>query len=136
MAKTTDEVEKFIELRGRGWSFDRIAQELQVSKPVLLGWERQYDGKVAEAKALELQLLLEKYKLMRLERADAYGALLHSALEELRQRGSKVQELSTDKLVSLALTLESRLSKDTEIHLRSPLEEVVYADSGSDIKVD
>ena len=47
-ATTMNDVEthqKFISLRARGISFQRIAEELKVSKPTLIGWSRkfQYD---------------------------------------------------------------------------------------------
>jgi transcriptional regulator with XRE-family HTH domain len=138
MTKTIEEVSKFIELRARGWSFDKIAIELQVSKPTLLKWERENESTLAEARALELQAVLERHKLMRLERAEALSSLLSSVLEEVKRRGEKLQNLSTDKLVDLALTLESRLAKEAEVHLSSPLEQALYGagDAGSNITVD
>ena len=33
---------RFVGLRAEGWSFDRIAQELGVSKPTLIDWSRKY----------------------------------------------------------------------------------------------
>lgn len=136
MAKSLDDVEKFIELRARGLSFEKIAQELGVSKPTLLKWERENDSRVAEARALELQGVLEKYQLMRSQRAEAFSSLLSSALLELRRRSETLQELSTEKLLSVVLSLEGRLTGDIKLHLCSSLDELVYKDRGSDIRVD
>jgi hypothetical protein len=36
--KNSDTKEKFIELRAKGWSVNRIARELKASKPILIGW--------------------------------------------------------------------------------------------------
>lgn len=138
MTKTLEEVGKFIELRGRGWSYDKIAQELQVSKPTLLKFERENETKVAEARALEFQAVLERHNLMRLERVEALSCLLHSALEEVKKRSESLQEVSTEKLVGLALILEKRLEVETEVHLSAPIEQVLWggADASVNVKVD
>ncbi len=36
-----ENVARFIMLRSQGWSFTRIATELNVSKPTLIKWSRQ-----------------------------------------------------------------------------------------------
>lgn len=136
MTKTVEEVEKFIELRARGLSFQKIAEELQVSKPTLLKWEREQEGRLSEARGVQLQAILEKYNVMRLARSEAFSSLLSSTLQEIQKRGESLGELSTEKLVSLALTLEGRVQKEAELHLRSPLEEALWSEGGSDIKVD
>src|SRR5512136_1331216 len=136
MTKTLEEVEKFIELRARGLSFDKIAQELQVSKPTLLKWERENEGKLASARGIELQVILEKYNIMRLSRSEAFSSMLASTLGELQKRGESLKELSTEKLLSLALILEKRVAGETELYLPSPDEEFLWGRSGSKIKVD
>ena len=136
MTKTMEEVEKFIELRARGHSFQKIAEEIQVSKPVLLKWERENEARLVEARGLELQAILEKNNVMRLSRSEAFSSLLHSALEEVQKRGESLKELSTEKLVSLVLTLEKRVAGEAELYLRSPLEETLWSEGGSTIKVD
>ena len=35
-------VQRFVELRSQGWSFARIATELNVSKPTLIQWSRKH----------------------------------------------------------------------------------------------
>jgi orotate phosphoribosyltransferase-like protein len=39
-AKDPQVIERFIGLRAQGWSFARIAAELDVSKPTLIHWSR------------------------------------------------------------------------------------------------
>jgi transposase len=39
--KTNNEKEKFIELRARGLSFSKIAEEIGVSKPILIKWNSE-----------------------------------------------------------------------------------------------
>jgi len=119
MTKTVEEQEKFIELRARGFSFDRIAEELQVSKPVLLKWSGELSFRIKEAQYYELENLLNQYKLMRIQRAEVVSEALSSALQELKERatGNKFKTLQTEKLVDLVLKLEERLEKETRREL-------------------
>lgn len=136
MTKTLDEVEKFIELRARGMSFDKIAHELQVSKPTLMEWERKYRGRVSEERALELQVILEKHNILRFSRMEAFSSLLSDTLEEIIRRGDSLQSMSTEKLVSLALMLESRVVKEAGVYIESPLEEALSQDIGFEAHLD
>lgn len=114
MTKTTDEVEKFIELRARGLSFDKIAQEMGTSKPTLLKWARDYQQELEQAQYFELQGILAQYGIMRRGRVEALSETLHMALTELRARAQagNFADLATDKLTNLVLTLEARLERE------------------------
>lgn len=116
MTKSLEEVSKFIELRARGESFEKISKALQVSKPVLLKWEVQYSSQVEESQFFELQAVLESSQVMRQARVQAFSSMLGAALQELRARAESqaLQEMSLEKLLSMALTLEERLSKETQ----------------------
>ena len=52
--------EKFIELRAKGWSFDKIAAEINFSKPTLIKWSGQLREELNNMKYLNYQSLLEK----------------------------------------------------------------------------
>jgi len=116
MAKTTEEVEKFIELRAKGYSFDRIAEETGTSKPTLLKWNSQYGKELEQAQYFELNSLLAQYGLMRRNRVEAFSKLLGTALEELQKRADtdNLSRLPTDKLLDLVLSLEQRVMRETE----------------------
>jgi transcriptional regulator with XRE-family HTH domain len=45
--------EEFLKLRAKGWSFNRIAKQLGVSKPTLLAWSRDFALEIRNQKALE-----------------------------------------------------------------------------------
>lgn len=116
MAKSTEEIERFIELRAGGMSYDKIAEETGISKPTLLKWSRDFSKELFHAQYFELQSLLAQYGIMRKSRVEAVSLLLSSALNELRQRANSesLSRLPTDKLVSLALLLEQRIERETE----------------------
>ncbi len=116
MTKTAEEGEKFIELRARGYSFDRIAEETGTSKPTLLKWSKEYGRELGEAQYFELQALLHQYGLMRKNRVEGVSILLQAVIEELKKRAGNesLSRLPTDKLFALYLSLEGRLEEETE----------------------
>ena len=57
--------ERFIELRAKGWSFDKIAKEIGKAKQTLIDWSKELQDEIANRKALELEALYESYYLMR-----------------------------------------------------------------------
>ena len=136
MTKTLVEVEQFIALRAQGLSYEKISQQIGVSKPVLIEWESKYRAQVEQAKSLELQETLEKYHLMRVMRVEAFSSLLSSALEELRSRQTTFKELSTDKLLAIALLLERRLSTELAYTIKAPLDTMFEAERSFTFSID
>ena len=119
--KTVEDKQRFVELRAKGLSFERIAEELSVSKPTLIKWNEELFHEVQEAQFYELENLLENYKLMRKERFEFYCKLLSSALAELESRAAagKLQEVPTEKLLSMVEQLEKRVQQETKQELVS-----------------
>jgi len=116
MTKTAEEAEKFIELRAKGLSFDRIAEETGTSKPTLLKWNKLYGKELEQAQYFELQALLQQYGLMRKNRVEGVSILLQAVIEEMKKRAGNesLSRLPTDKLFALYLSLEGRLEEETE----------------------
>lgn len=50
--KDQETKERFVELRAKGWSFDRIARELKVSKQTLINWSRELALQIGNLKAI------------------------------------------------------------------------------------
>ncbi len=115
MTKTNDEVERFIELRARGLSFDKIASETGTSKPTLLKWARDYQKELEQAQFFEVQNMLAQFEVMRRNRVEVIAETLHMALTELQARAQagNFADMTTDKLVNTCLTLENRLERET-----------------------
>jgi len=117
MSKTTEQKAKFIELRGRGFSYDKITQEVEVSKSTLVKWSYEYSREIEEAQALEFQSLLAQYSIMRKSRVESLSSLLHACLEELKSRECKLESLSTEKLLAMVLQLEKRLQEESKVQV-------------------
>ena len=123
MAKDINTKHKFIELRGKGLSFDKIVKELDVSKGVLLKWDKEFKQEISEVRFIELESMIQKYGVLRTERVKVYGELLKKYRKELSTRD--LSDVPTNKLLDMAVLVEDRLreeikdirhfSKETEI---------------------
>lgn len=103
----SDTKEKFIELRGKGYSFDSISKQLKVSKPTLLKLGRELADEVNEQKFLEMELLAEKFRMMRAARIERLG----STLERVRTAADQADfsRLPADKLADCERKLTEAL---------------------------
>ena len=105
-----DQIEKFIELRAKGWSFDRIAKELGRAKQTLIDWSKDLQEEIANRKALELEALYETYYLQRESRLQMFGAMLTKIKEEVESRD--LTDVATDKLLDLFLKYNSQVKEE------------------------
>lgn len=121
MAGNIEKQAKFIELRGKGMSFQKIAEEIGVSKPTLIKWNGELLEQVKEAQYMEFEGLVEQYGLFRRERFEVYCKALNSALKEFQERAEQgeLKKVPTDKLLNIVEQLEKRLEEDTSKELLS-----------------
>lgn len=110
--KDLETKEKFIELRARGLSFNKIAEEIRVSKPTLLKWNSEFGKEIGNRRYLASEELLERYQLMKASRMEIFAKTLSQALQELQTR--KFDLLSTKELLTLINYLDSHLSKEAK----------------------
>jgi IS30 family transposase len=99
--------ERFIELRAKGWSFDKIAKELGKAKQTLIDWSKELEDEIANLKALELEALYERYYLLKENRVETFGELLKKLKDEVMSRD--LSDVPTDKLLELLLKYEHQL---------------------------
>ena len=91
--------EKFIELRAKGLSFDKIVGILGKSKQTLIDWSKELEEEIGNLKAVEIEALYEKFFLLKQNRIQAYGELLQRLREEFKTRDLKT--IPTDRLLDL-----------------------------------
>ncbi len=89
--------EKFVELRARGWSFNRIAEELEVSKQTLINWSREFNLEIRNRRSIEYETLLEQHAMTREKRIEMVGQLLKRMTEELAARS--LTTMATERLL-------------------------------------
>lgn len=102
--------ENFIQLRAKGFSFDRIAKELKTSKQTLIDWSKELQEEIANRKALELEALYENFYLLKEYRLRNFGNLLNKIEKELQARD--FSEVATEKLLELFLKYNSQLKEE------------------------
>ena len=108
--ETLDTKERFIELRAKGWSFDKIAQELGKAKQTLIDWSKELEEEIANLKALELEALYEKHYLLKENRLQVFGELLSKIKEEALSRD--LSDVPTDKLLELLLKYSNQVNEE------------------------
>lgn len=104
-------IRRFIQLRAAGWSFARIATELQVSKPTLIVWSRKHQFEIANLRAIETEALAEKLLANRQQRWQALGQDLARVEAELSKRD--LTAVPTSRLLGLAAMLRREVSRET-----------------------
>jgi len=121
MVKSIEQQARFIELRGKGMSFQKIAEEMGISKPTLIKWNGELLEQVKEAQYMEFEGLVEQYGLFRKERFEIYCKALNTALKEFQERAEtgELKKVPTDKLLNIVEQLEKRLERDTSRELLS-----------------
>lgn len=106
-----EKLRRFIELRADGWSFARIAGELNVSKPTLINWSRKHQFEIHNLRVIEMEALAEKLMANRQQRWQSLGRDLHRIEAELAKRD--LAEVPTARLVTLAALLRREFSRET-----------------------
>ena len=102
--------EKFIELRAKGMSFDKIAKEIGKAKQTLIDWSKELQDEIANRKALELEALYESYYLLKENRLQTFGIMLTKIKKEIEQRD--LSDVPTDKLLDLLLKYENQVKDE------------------------
>ena len=102
--------ERFIELRAKGWSFDKIAKEIGKAKQTLIDWSKDLQDEIANRKALELEALYESYYLLKENRLQTFGAMLNKIKKEVESRD--LSDVPTDKLLDLFLKYNSQVKEE------------------------
>lgn len=125
MAYTNDQKMMFVMQRAQGKSFDKIADDLGISKQTLIQWQGELFDQIKEQEFYEVQAITEAYAVTRRQRFDATAKTLRAILAEIDRRvdTDQLADMPTDKLVNLALILEKRLMQDTgrelvSVHVR------------------
>ncbi len=116
-------VQRFIELRSHGWTFARIAAELNVSKPTLINWSRKHQFQIQNLRAVELEALADQWLSSVSERINSFGEQLRKVEAELATRDLKA--LSTPQLYAMARSLRHQIQQTSgPVQLTSPVREI------------
>ena len=123
-------IARFIFLRSQGWSFNRIAVELQLSKPTLIKWGRQHQFEIANLRATETEALAERVFRQRHERWEFLARQLKNVEAEIDKRD--LDDTPVARLHGIAAALRAEINRETgPVHFAEgtktiPTEEFIY----------
>jgi len=103
-------IDRFIVLRSQGWSFNRIAVQLQVSKPTLIKWSRLHQFQIANLRATETEALAERVFRQRHERWEALARQLQKVEAEIDKRDP--DEIPAARLHTIAAALRAEINQE------------------------
>ena len=102
--------QRFMELRAKGYSYDKIAKELGKAKQTLIDWSIELQEEIANLKAMELEELYGKYYLLKENRLQTFGELLGKIKKEIEKRN--LSDVSTEKLLELYLKYQAQAKEE------------------------
>jgi restriction endonuclease Mrr len=108
--EVVDTKKRFVELRAKGWSFDKIAKELGKAKQTLIDWSKELELEIANLKAIELESLYESYYLLKENRLQTFGEMLTKIKTEVQSRD--LSDVPTDKLLDLLLKYNTQIKEE------------------------
>lgn len=103
MENKNEAKDRFVELRAKGNSYDRIAKTLGVSKATLLSWSKDLSMKIDNERNVAMDAIYEKHKLAKQHQMEMLGIQLTSVRKELEKRD--LSEVPTDKLLNMQMKL-------------------------------
>jgi len=108
--KDQQTVQQFIELRARGISFAKIAQQLGVAKSTLVNWSREHQHLIQNLHAIEWEEFVDQTIASRQERLKIVSDQLRRLETELAQRD--LASIPTPRLQTMAEQLRRRLDRE------------------------
>lgn len=106
---TQDQIEKLIELRASGFSYQKIANAISVSKPTLIKLSRQYEKEIANCRFFHHEALLKKFRLSRESKLKLLCKLLDKINTELLSRD--FNKLEVKDLLKIRTELDDELRR-------------------------
>lgn len=132
MAKN-DKKEDLIELRATGMSYQKIADEIGVSKRTLINWGKKLNYEIANARAVELEALQDEYFMLKERRIKLFGEKLKAISEEIESRD--LSDIKTEKLFDLFFRMYTLLEKEAVNVTFKSDEEIEYEKSIPDLPI-
>lgn len=108
--KTTDKKADFIELRAKGLSYAKVAEQLHISKSTCSSWEQELKAQIQERKEARLTELYTLYGMEKESRIERVGTVLAEIDKALATKD--FSELPADTLLKLKLKYEQELKAE------------------------
>jgi len=110
MAISLKSKQEFITLRANNVSFEKIAQQLKVSKSTLIAWAKEHELDINNLRAISYEALHEQYKIGKQHRLVMWAEQLKAIRAELKKRG--FGDVPTIKLIELMGSLDEKIKTE------------------------
>ena len=104
---TSEQIDKFIELRAQGWSLNHIASELRIAKRTLVEWSREQSDQIKSLRALLQETAQEKLAASHEEELARLLRTQKDVEDELANR--PLYRLPLEKLFEVAADLRQEI---------------------------
>lgn len=111
MAANIEKQQKFIELRAEGLSFDEIAKKVNISKPTLIKWSKEFKDKIDEVSQIIEEQFLAEQRIKNIARAQKISEELDRAYTALSN--TNYEDMSKKDLIITIEKLELKLDRIT-----------------------
>ena len=91
--------QRFIEMRAKDISYDKISKELGVSKQTLINWSKEFNIEISNLKAIEHESLIERYRLKEESSFKQLSDFISKIEEELGRR--ELKDVPTEKIFNM-----------------------------------
>jgi len=108
--KTKDQKTKFIVLRAKGLSFDKISKEIDVSKPTLIKWNQDFYKQISSLEYIEAQSLVELHQYSAKQKLEVYSKKLREVYQRLEN--IDISDFSFKEIIEFKNYLELRLEDE------------------------
>jgi len=102
-------VDRFIDLRAQGWSFNRISAELGVCRNTLIAWSRKHCREIQNLRELQLDAVAESCRINRAACLEQLSEDARRIREELAKRD--FNEIPTTRLLTMASLLRTEITR-------------------------
>ena len=109
--KTSEQKEQFIELRAKDYSFDKISEELNISKQTLIKWNNELKRDITNLKFIEMEKIRELYRISTGKKIETLSAKLKEIYDTIAKYDISV--LNIKEILLLKDNLETELQKET-----------------------
>ena len=113
MAIDNDTKDKFIELRAKGLSYDKISTQLKVAKSTLIALSKEFELEIKNLRNIEIEALNEKFMLSKEKKLEIIKEIFEKMVENLKSRN--FDEIPIDKLINIMFSMMNKLEKPDNI---------------------
>lgn len=106
----TQQKAQFIEMRAKGYSYSKIAEQIKVSKGTLVNWNSELVKEIEELKAKELESLQDQFYFTKQGRLRLLGEIQSKIREELISRDFR--DVPTERLLSMFIKYSEALKSE------------------------